>query len=403
MGSEERQPTTPDQGQSKDSRYQPALTYVALDRAHRKRSRWSTVLAISVAVLVASLVMLGVIGFSYMQGQTKNARMAEHANLVAIEKEFKEENFRIDWDALRAVNPDTVGWLYVPGTSINYPVVRGVDNDYYLTHDFTREQGWLAQFGSIFLDWRNNPNWTDQAYFIYGHHMNDGSMFADIARLSDQSRFDASRTVYLLSPNGNFKLRSFALIHCASDDPLVQISFSSAGDFASYVQDKMNRSIVYAGGVPSAADIHKSFAFATCDNYSSGRYVLYAYVEQELGFKANDASNAAVRSGGAAGVADDLPADAADAASVGAGLGVAATVANEAGEQQEANPEESYPEEEYSEDEYYDEYYEEGYYGGDSDQASDETESVIVGDNGQYAGGYYVYDENGDLRWVPTE
>ena len=308
MGNE-HQPITPTRGAGNADRYQSALAYIELDRTHRKRSRWSTVLAISVVVLAASLVMLGVIGFSYLQGQAKNNRIAEHAQLSAIEQEFTEKSFSIDWDALRAINPDTVGWLYVPGTSINYPVVRGQDNDYYLSHDFTREQGWLAQFGSIFLDWRNNPNWSDQAYFIYGHHMNDGSMFADIARLADQSRFDASRTVYLLSPNGNFKLKSFSLIHCASDDPLVQISFSSAEDFATYIQDKMNRSIVYAGGVPPASDIHQSFAFATCDNYSSGRYVLYAYVEQELDVRASVAANAAVRDGGAVGLVDDLPAD----------------------------------------------------------------------------------------------
>ena len=202
--------------------------------------------------------------------------------------------------------------------------------------------------------------------------------------------------MYLLSPNGNFKLRSFSLIHCASDDPLVQISFSSASDFASYIQDKMNRSIVYAGGVPAAAEIHKSFAFATCDNYSSGRYVLYAYVEQELGLKANVASNAAVRSGGAAGVVDDLPADESDVASSAVG---AAALAASVDQQQEADSEEESSEEEYSEEEYP----EEGYYEEDAGQEAGETESIVVGDNGEYAGGYYVYDEDGDLRWVPTE
>lgn len=276
---------------AESGRYDAALAYVELDRSHRKRSKWSTVFAIAVAVLVVSLVLLGVVAFSYLQGQQKYGEIAGYADLSAVDAAgqgggsdtFPEGLADIDWDALLAINPDTVAWLYIPGTSINYPVVRGADNEYYLTHDFNGDAGWLANYGAVFMDWRNVPDWLDSAYFIYGHHMNDGSMFADIAALADQQRFDECRTAYLFSPTGDFKLRTFSLVHCADDDPLVQISFESAADMASYIQDKMNRSVVSADGVPAASDITKSFAFATCDNFSMGRYVLYAYVEAATG------------------------------------------------------------------------------------------------------------------------
>jgi len=186
----------------------------------------------------------------------------------------------VDWAALRAANPDTVAWVYIPNTVINYPVVQGEDNDHYLYYDFDGEAGWLANYGAIFMDYRNKPKWRDEAYFIYGHHMNDGSMFADIAGMEDQARFDECRTVFLLSPEGNFRLRTFAIVHSAPDEPLVQTVFKDNKERTEYIQDKMDRSLAKVNDVPAAKDINQVFAFATCDAGSWGRDVLFTYVEQ---------------------------------------------------------------------------------------------------------------------------
>ena len=246
--------------------------------SHAKINRWRTVLAIATVVFVAALVALAVICFSYLQGQQKYGGLAEHVDLQADDV----SGFSIDWDALRAVNPDVVAWVYIPGTNVNYPVARGKDNEYYLSHDFAGEEGWLARYGSVFMDYRNDPSWSDAAYFLYGHHMSDGSMFSAIAEMADQKRFDAERAVYLLSPSASFKLRTFSLVHCAADEQIVQTGFASAADMAAYIQDKIDRSVVDVGEIPAADGIAKSFAFATCDNVSDGRYVLYAYEENEI-------------------------------------------------------------------------------------------------------------------------
>ena len=278
--SERKEQSDIQQTADSSGRYSAALAYVELDRAHRKRSKWSTVFVVALIILVISLAMLGVVGYSYIQGQQKYGRIAENVDMSAVDAPGGP---KIDWDALHAINPDTVAWVYMPGTAINYPVVRGGDNEYYLTHDFEGDQGWLATYGAIFMDWRNSPDWSDTAYFIYGHHMNDGTMFADIAGLAEQFRFNEARTVYLFSPMGDFKLRTFSLVHCDADDPLVQISFGSETEFTKYLENMMYRSVVNASGVPPANEITKCFAFATCDNFSAGRYVLYAYVEDATG------------------------------------------------------------------------------------------------------------------------
>ena len=160
-------------------------------------------------------------------------------------------------------------------------MVQADDNDYYLTNDFDGQAGWLAVYGAIFLDYRNAPDFSDAVNFIYGHHMNDGSMFADIVSLADAERFQECRTAYVYTPGEDFKLRTFALVHCAADDRIVQAGFGSREEMAAYVQDKIDRSVVAADDIPPAGDIDKVFAFSTCDNVSSGRYVLFAYAERE--------------------------------------------------------------------------------------------------------------------------
>lgn len=247
----------------------------------RKRTAWTIVLAIASIVLVVALVALGVMWYSYFQGRQKYDGVEKIASTESLETaliaEEDIERIHVDWDSLRAANPDTVAWVYVPGTDISYPVVKGHDNYYYLTHDFDGDAGWLANYGSIFLDCENNPDWSDASYFIYGHHMNDGSMFAALVDMADQSYFDAHRTVYLLSPQGNFCLRGFAVVHCAPEEEIVMHAFDSATEQKRYVQDKIDRSQVVAKDTPAAADMKKTFAFATCDNESWGRYILYCY------------------------------------------------------------------------------------------------------------------------------
>ena len=83
----------------------------------------------------------------------------------------------INLEALRQVNPDVIGWVMIPDTKINYPILQGTDNDYYLGHTW---QGVKNSVGSIFMEYRNTPDFTDYNTILYGHNMNDGSMFANL-------------------------------------------------------------------------------------------------------------------------------------------------------------------------------------------------------------------------------
>lgn len=101
----------------------------------RKNGPWTAVLIIAVLVLVLCLAVLGMIGYGYWHGSKVYTTIAEQA---FPEKEADALSaMTVDWDALLAQNPDTVAWIYMPGTSIDYPVVQGDSDEEYLKKDFT--------------------------------------------------------------------------------------------------------------------------------------------------------------------------------------------------------------------------------------------------------------------------
>ena len=94
-----------------------------------------------------------------------------------------------------STNPDIVAWIYIEGTKINYPIVQGEDNSYYLKHLFSGE--WNGS-GCIFLDSRNDASFADRHSIIYGHHMKNGTMFTDLDKYKKQDFFDEHPVALLI-------------------------------------------------------------------------------------------------------------------------------------------------------------------------------------------------------------
>ena len=123
-----------------------------------------------------------------------------------------DENTNINWPAvdfaaLKEINPDIVAWVYIEGTEINYPVVQGTDNQYYLKHLFNGK--WNSS-GCIFLDRRNEPDFSDRHSIIYGHHMKNGTMFSGLTQYKKQEFYQAHPTILLITPEQNIRVEIFA-------------------------------------------------------------------------------------------------------------------------------------------------------------------------------------------------
>ena len=114
---------------------------------------------------------------------------------------------QVDFESLRAINPDVVGWLTIDGTRIHYPVVQGSDNAFYLNHGF---EGQANSSGCLFLDVDNDGTFQEANQIVYGHYMKNGSMFHDLASYKEQAFFDAHPTGWLLTPETAYRLEFFS-------------------------------------------------------------------------------------------------------------------------------------------------------------------------------------------------
>lgn len=185
---------------------------------------------------------------------------------------------KIDFDALRAVNEDIIGWIYIPNTNIDYPVTIGEDNDYYLSHGADREQN---RAGAIFLDYQNKPDFSDANTVVYGHRMNDGSMFASLHKFEDEAFFRENRYVYLYLPDGTVNVYDIFDASVVGDmDEAYTLGFENDDAFLDYLTKMKNRSAAAFNREFTSQD--RIITLSTCIQYEDeNRYIVQAVLEQQ--------------------------------------------------------------------------------------------------------------------------
>ncbi|MGN1301492.1 MAG: sortase domain-bontaining protein, partial [Clostridia bacterium] len=127
----------------------------------------------------------------------ENKKIAEEiSQAIIIDEENKEEKYKynVDFQALKYKNPDTVGFLKVNGTNIEYTVVKGTNNSYYLKHNFNKESN---SAGWIFADYKNKVDGTDKNLVIYGHNMRDDNMFGSLKNILNDDWHNEEENKYV--------------------------------------------------------------------------------------------------------------------------------------------------------------------------------------------------------------
>lgn len=226
-------------------------------------------------ILVAALITAGYSGYKlyaglhdYHETDQVYEKIREESR-PAVESSAQEETGR-DWDALKAINADIAGWIYLADSTVDYPVVYASDNSFYLYHLY---DGTTNRCGSIFVDYRNARNFTDKNTVIYGHHMDNDSMFNNIANYQDPSWYETHQVISLETPEADYELQPVAGVVRSGTDAYVQIEFASDEDYLAYVQSFIDDSTFSSGVSVTAGD--QTVLLSTCtDAVGNGRYAL---------------------------------------------------------------------------------------------------------------------------------
>ncbi|MET0017765.1 class B sortase [Oscillibacter sp.] len=181
----------------------------------------------------------------------------------------------MDFSALREVNGDVLGWILIPGTRISYPLVQGTDNEYYLTHTWKK---WNSVVGAVFLEYSNSRDLSDFNTIIYGHRMNDGSMFAGLKYYKQKSYYKSHPCVYITDDSGARKYDIFAAYEVSTQGDTYRIGQQSDSTKQAYIDYCLAQSLYDTGVVPTVSD--KIVTLSTCTgNGHATRWVIQARLQ----------------------------------------------------------------------------------------------------------------------------
>ncbi len=188
--------------------------------------------------------------------------------------EYINEPFlQVDFTNLLNVNKDTVAWIQVLGTSIDYPVVQGLDNEYYLEHSFdksTNIAGW------VFSDFRNNFTYPNNNSIIYAHKMTNKTMFGSLPTLlSEEWQEDKSKHLIKIStPDSNMIYEIFSVYIIPEESYYIKTQFKDEEEYKTFLNTIKGRSIHDFNTTLNNED--KVLTLSTCQDYNGNRLVVHA-------------------------------------------------------------------------------------------------------------------------------
>lgn len=180
---------------------------------------------------------------------------------------------QIDFSNLLEQNQDTVGWIQVGGTKIDYPITQSTDNQYYLTHSFDHT---LSKAGWIYSDFRNNFQSLNPNTVIYGHGRLDNTMFGSLREVLKEEWYQdkSNHIIKLSTPITNMIWQIFSVYQIPKEDYYITTHFENENSYQTFLDTIKNRSIFAFSTSVDTND--KILTLSTCkDNYGQ-RIVVHA-------------------------------------------------------------------------------------------------------------------------------
>lgn len=228
-----------------------------------KRGKLSNILT-----TVAIVVLLGVFVFSAFQIFTIQKEYTEGANeykgivqdAIIIDD---ETGYRIvNYQKLKELNPDFVGWIDIPGTNISYPIVySSANNDVYLRTTFTKQYN---SAGSIFIDYRCNPSLMERNTLIYGHRMKNGTMFNQVEKFLNQEFWQDNSEIHIYTDSGIMVYNIFSAYKARVEDECYTFGFENDNVYLNWLTSVKGKSKITTGITPGVND--KVIILSTCVN-----------------------------------------------------------------------------------------------------------------------------------------
>ncbi|SFR80884.1 sortase B [Anaeromicropila populeti] len=176
---------------------------------------------------------------SVNQSVIPTEEQAEPTASGSVETEKPSKTVMKKYEKLLKLNKEVIGWVKIENSQINYPIVQHEDNTYYLTKASNQED---SSYGSIYLDYRNEPDFQDHNNIIYGHNMKDGSMFHNLINYKDEDFFEKNKIIVVSDLYEEFSCQVFAVYVVDASTEKTYVKYTEE-DFLDYIKECKERSL----------------------------------------------------------------------------------------------------------------------------------------------------------------
>ncbi len=226
----------------------------------------------------------------YHDGKKEYDKLTDHIDRNEFDNRKDDHNdkegnkkakcpIKVDFDALRKINPDVVGWIYIPDTEINYPIVQAKDNSTYLHKTFRGKDSYV---GAIFLDAFCKPDFSSFNSIIYGHNLKNGEMFGHLKKLYDveyngKADYKKHPKIWIITPDDAYEYTIFAFreISVKNDKDVYTVDQSVSKERRKFLDGQIRKSQKKTRMSPS--ENRRMITLSTCTSHTEdGRFVVQA-------------------------------------------------------------------------------------------------------------------------------
>ena len=209
--------------------------------------------------------------YNQIEEMAVTERDADSAEVAGPNAQLKPP-IEVDFDKLKSVNEDVVGWIYVDALSdISYPIVKGKDNQTYLHQTYEKNYNFA---GTIFVDYENSGDFSDCNPLVYGHNMKNGSMFGHLKKFrEDDKLYKQDKYFWILTPERNYRYEIISAYTTGVNSDTYTLFKGPGEEFEKYLETIKGYSEIQTDDTDLTIK-DKIVTLSTCTGNESTRFVV---------------------------------------------------------------------------------------------------------------------------------
>ena len=246
-------------------------------KRYNKDKKYKKKIIVSIIFIIFVLIMIvtGIMIFKWAKENKKtNDIIDDIKNTISVDKNIdNKDKYNVNFEELKQTNSDTIAWIKVNGTNIEYPIVKTTNNDYYMTHTFDKSYN---SAGWVFMDYENRFDGTDNNMVIYAHNRKDGTLFGTLKNIltEEWQSNEENFTIPFITENEKAEYQVFSVYRIENEDYYITTNFGTNNEYQKFIDKIKSRSIKdFETDITTEDSI---LTLSTCADNNKYRVVLHA-------------------------------------------------------------------------------------------------------------------------------